>query len=194
MAYQELILIVFSMIFIAILIFFSGTYVSSSKDELSKIAPQLNYDFPSVFVHSFLQMELDLEDKKKFLDKYEINYVKDLLWINNELAKNLTQVYKFKYFKLNSDIDSNSNDIFYYYNIFSGESLNMKDSLVVDYSLSFSDLPDLKNLISMRDYAYYLLDHNGEYVCIYFKSSGSTSFTDDYSNDYEVQSSVEGFS
>lgn len=193
MAYQELVLIVFSILFVAILIFFSGTYVSSSKTELSQIAPDLNYDFPAVFVHSFLLMELDSDDKKKFDKKYGINYVKDLFWINSEIAKNLTKKYRLEYISMNRDVDSNSNDIFDYYERFSGESLNIGDSLLFDFDLSYSDLPNYDKLLSNNNYGFYLKNIDGNYVFIYFKSSVYSS-RNEYNTNYDTQSSVDGFS
>ena len=92
MLYQELILVVFSIVVIGISLFIVSYSSNASLDKISSQTLDLNYKFPATFIQSFLYQELSEDDKNKLnLNSDEIYFVKDIVTYDESKVKNILQ-------------------------------------------------------------------------------------------------------
>lgn len=168
MAFAEFALIVISFVMIGVFLFMTNSSVTQSKQELESITPKVNYDFPAVFIHSFLMYELEEEDIKKISIKNpdtQIKFVKDLVWLDSEDSYKMLLDYREKYI----DYINSQENMMTYYNSFAEENLRSEDLLEIKQELAFSELPNLNLLLENKNYAFYMKTKTQTYTAIYFK-------------------------
>ena len=105
---------------------FSST--SALNDDIEESVPDLLYEFPRVFVNTFLMLKIsDDEAKEHFGDSSRDYRVYDLIWLDTKDSLSLVGEYKKEYL---SDIDKSSEkkDIYELYEKHSGTKVNKRYS------------------------------------------------------------------
>lgn len=168
MTYTEFALIVFSIVAISLILFFSIRYISSTKESITLMQPEISYKFPAVFVHSFLMQEIEKNDTKNLgLDITQTYYVKDLIWFGEEKHLDLIKgKYRDKYLEYTSIKDSLQNSIHDDYKKFVGQDYYSESDLI--QIKKETNLPDLGEAIKNKNYFFYLKTKGGEFVLVYF--------------------------
>ncbi len=183
---QEAIVVIVTIIFIGLILFFSFKYTNSGKKDFEKIAPNLTYQYPTMFVHSFLMKKIDAKDVEVLkLDKTQTYQIKDLLAMKkNTEVDNVVLKYKKEYVSYNSQTIEDYED-------FSGETIDESSLL---YSRYFNkNLPLLEKSIENKNYFFYLKDEEGRFVVVYFKRPSSSE--EDYPDSCpDLSNCVEGYS
>ncbi|MDA3856362.1 MAG: hypothetical protein PF569_08955 [Candidatus Woesearchaeota archaeon] len=168
--YEEEILAIISIIFIAFVLFMSSKFVIQTNEDINKMAPELSYQFPAVVTHAFLMKKIDkthLEDLG--LDINNKYFIKDLLKINSEESLKIVDEYKEKYLeKINTNTNSGKKPI-EYYEEYSSDSLNIDNLLIYQTNLE-SISSNLESEIENKNYFFYFKTYDNKYVKIDFKS------------------------
>jgi hypothetical protein len=117
MMYQEVVIIAFSLVLSGLFLFLSVSAATTFGGKLEYLNPELKSEFESVYVYTFLNVELEEEDKELFfLDKTGDYRVKDLIWYNSEESIKRLNYYRDNYIIETEDYIKN-----YYSNILKTE-------------------------------------------------------------------------
>lgn len=166
MLFYEAVLIGVSLVIIAFSLFMSTTSALAHSENISLSAPTLPYKFPSVFVNTFISMELTDEDKETFFQDTDSEYhVSDLLWLDSEESKAKVLEYRLDY--LESIKELNDEDLFDDFNDFSGERIT--EDNVLSFSFNDNRIPNLDDYVEENNYFYYIKTQNGGYTSVYFR-------------------------
>jgi hypothetical protein len=97
----EFMVAIVAIFFVVVVSIFAYNLSLDSKEQYKKVAPELSYQFPAVFVHSFLMMKVSDEDVKKLnLDEKQDYFVKDLLVLKRDDTKRVIEEMKGKYIEM----------------------------------------------------------------------------------------------
>lgn len=167
--YEEEILAIISIIFIAFVLFMSSKFVIQTNEDINKLAPELSYQFPAVAVHSFLMTQIKESDVENLgLDIKNKYFIKDLLKINTVESLNIIETYKTEYLKILEKKTTNGNNPLYYYNEYSKESVTKTSLLNYQPNLD-SITTTLEDAIEDKNYFFYFKTFDNKYVKVNFK-------------------------
>jgi len=162
---EQAILYIIALLFLVSIVFASYHYVSTSKNHVEMMAPSLNYEYPPLFVKSFLMLEVSDEDKEDLNLKVEdIIYVHDLIFIGDDDSKEVVDKMKEEYLKDKDVIES-----FNQFIEFSKINLNNNDLLYIYYEEN--NIPDLQGEVEHNNYVFYFKGKDKKYRYIYFRRS-----------------------
>lgn len=134
MAYQELALIVFSILFISLILFVSTMKIIGVKTEVKEFSPEISYKFPAAFVYGYLNWKIDLEDVKKYGFDEDMNYyVLDLLILGTDESIGSAKSYKNDYLEYMKIDDSLGDNVCDYYIKFSGNTCDFDRLIQVTF-------------------------------------------------------------
>lgn len=157
------------MIFLSFIILFNVT--DGLKSKIETINPELSYDFPSIFVKSFLLQELNNEQKSKLgYDKSEIVRVKDLMIkgkSSSEVVLDIRKEYLQKYGSYNKGYKFFSND-------------DYKEDKLLDIRYDYEKIPDMDEVLKQKNIYYFFQNEDGKYSVIYFKELNFVQEISDY--------------
>lgn len=167
--YTEIIPAILLVIGMGLILFLSYSYVSNSKADIEKSAPNATEKFPAAFVHSFLYFNISSDDAKSVGLEDDRKYlVKDLLWLNTKESRDLAEKYRTSYLeKINNDKDSSGYNMHYYYKKFSKDDYDEDNLIHFNYDLKTTT--NLEGQISVKNYAFYMKDQNSNLVHVFFK-------------------------
>ncbi len=159
---------VFGLLLIFTALYFTFDIVVSEADLYEKAAPELSYKFPATFIHSFLMKQISDEDEKELgLDISGDYFVRDVVWLNNDVSKKLVLKYRDEYLKEISDgVDSNGHNVHYFYKMFSGSNYDENELLKIE--INRDSIPSLDQAIRDKNYFFYLRTKDDTYTVIYF--------------------------
>lgn len=166
---NEMLLIVVS-IGITIVIFIVLFYLSgAAKEEIQGVDAQISHDFPALFVRAFLNMEIKLsDDEARNLGLEEdISYtVADLIIVGTDEAKSIVSEKRDEFLRLDSSqrYSIGEKDLHTLYEEYSGDSYDVSDLLLIDYSED-----TIPTEVEKDNHFSYLRSSNGKYSIIYFK-------------------------
>ena len=171
--------VLFSILFIAIAIYFTHNSIAMAKDSVEKKAPIISYQFPMVMLQSFQNTKIDAIDLESItdysIDKSKNYYVRDILQIDSIKAKEVLKKYEDEFLEYILKKDTNSEkSIIDYYEEFSGNSFDKSDLIKIYYKQG-NDLPPLEMNIEDQNYLFYYKTisnnqaNSNEYVVISFK-------------------------
>jgi len=167
----ESILAIVSIVVVGVSLFFISSMIGSVNANFKETSPQLNYEFPATFVYTFLWMPITNEDKLA-ISNQNINFVKDLIWLNNEDSKILIEKYKSNYIdslKLGSQSSMvEGSNLFTLYSGFSKNTVDENNLLVIDYSTDKNNLADFNNLVSSNNFMMPIRTKNGDFTLVRF--------------------------
>jgi len=170
--YSEIALIVIAIVAVGFSLFFSSYKLNESKHNLNK-APQINYEFPNIFINTFLNIKINDEDKKELkLDKDKDYYIKDLIYINSEKSKKIIEKYRVSYIQdsLQSTNIKNPENMHDLFMKFSKKNYDTStDNLLhIKYVQKLNEISSLSNYIKSINYYYYIKTSNNKYAIIEF--------------------------
>ncbi len=172
MLFAEFVATVLAAIIIVTILFLFSFEISSTKDDLEKELPELKSNYPSLFIHSFLFVELNNDQKNKLgIDNQTIYYVKDLV------QENIDETTTDGALRIEIYSELRSNYLNYYKSSLEQYSVNMKyktDPNQNFLQLSTVDSLDKMDCIEDRNSFYYLPSKNSitsELVIIQFEES-----------------------
>jgi hypothetical protein len=185
--YQEIIIAAFSILMVSFALFIASKAVISTNEDINKASPQISYQYPAVFVHTFLMMEIKKEDIKDLnLDENKKYYVKDLLILDEEKYVNKAKEYETKYLELVTKEINNKNPL-EFYKEFSKDKDVKEDNLIL-IETGGSTVPSLDAAIKNKNYFFYIRTINNKYTTIYFKAVSTNSY---YNPTYEEEKYTE---
>ena len=165
---NEIILYLIAIPVIFLIVFLSSHQMTVSEDNLSKMAPDLIYQYPSLFVKSFLMLEVKDSNKQKLnLDFNKTYYIQDLIYLGDSNSKDVVEFMKRDFISDMESIDSLKS-----FKIFANVDFTKDELLVIKYDC----LSEPKNEFEFptQNYAYYFKGKDGKTRIIYFKSSISS--------------------
>lgn len=171
MLYSEFSLIVISIVIIVFFLFLSSIKLNSSKSELSKM-PELSYNFPSLYISSFLNEEISQSDVKELgLTSSRKYYIKDLLYFDNKKYSPLIEKYRINYIT-DSNRENNENNMHFLFKKFSNFNyqVNSDNLLHIIHLKNLQSVEKLSNVIRDNNYYFVIKTKNGNYVLIEFES------------------------
>lgn len=170
--HAEIFLIIISLIVVFLSCFFSFNLTSSTKNQILTSSPNLVYNFPLVFVNTFLDIKLLKSDVEKLsLDENQNYFIKDLI-VNyqsfdekeqvliNEFLENKKEEYISFYEGSNYDI---------YNNYFEFSKNQIDKSLLLKIEFGEKELESLDEIIRENNYYFYFLNKDNSYNVIYFQ-------------------------
>lgn len=168
MTYTEFALIVIVIISIGLILFFSINDISGTKEAITKMAPELTYKFPAVFIHTFLMQEIDKDDIKNLgLDVNKKYFVKDILALGESDGLDLVKgKYRTNYLKISGELDSNQKSVHDIYKDYIGKNYYSQIDLIQIKEVS--TIPDLESAIKDNNYFFYINNEKGGYILVYF--------------------------
>lgn len=157
----EFIIAIIAIVCVGIISYFVYNLSLDSKQQFNEYAPELNYQFPAVFVHSFLMTKIEKKDLLELnLDENQTFFVKDLIAINTEeseaIVNKIRENYLQKYAYLQDTQDLSPVD---YYQRFSSDEIN-KDKLLLIYYDDIEQYSNLDASIRRNNYFFYLKTNN----------------------------------
>ena len=138
---------VVTLVVCSVVMYLAFSSSNAFNDDIEESVPELSYEFPKVFVNTFLMLKISDEDAQKHFGDSSRDYrVYDLIWLDTEKSLSLVEKYKIKYL---SDIeDSPNKDVYELYEIHSGTSINRETLLDIE--------SDLKNIAPTYHYSHLL--------------------------------------
>jgi len=166
---SEYIVIVFSIIISGLVLFFVNNMISTVQVKYENIEPSLNYEFPLAYTYSFLMMPLKEDDKKNFSNYNNIDFVKDLFWINTDESKKLIDVYRENYISTLSDISRDKgSDSIYLFSKFSNTEISTNNLLNFEYDISKDNLDTIDDMIFKTDIIIPIKTQSGSFSLVQF--------------------------
>lgn len=188
MAYQEILLIAFSILLIGISLYMVTKFSNTANNDFTNLAPEISYQFPATYVHSFLMMPIDKSDIGALnLNKSKSYYVKDLIILDTTQSMDLVKnKYKENYIEKFSQASSEMN-AYDYYKLYSADTFKADKNTLLYFKQYSGNLPSLDDAIKNKNYFFYVKNLNGKYTLIYFKTpiETQTTYTSDTSNQAE---------
>lgn len=173
--YQEIIIAVFSILMVSFALYIASKAVIETKEDINKASPEISYQYPAVFVHSFLMMEIEKDDIVELgLDQTKKHHVKDLLILDQEDYVNKAKEYEEKYLELVTT-KINGKDPLEFYKKFSNDRDVEKDNLIL-IETGKSIVPSLNEAIQSKNYFFYIRTLNNKYTIVYFKAIGENTY------------------
>ncbi len=143
--------------------------MSSSKNGYETSAPLLKYEFPTMYVYTFLHMPIQETDLKELgLDKDKKYYVKDLLYINTDSAKIIIDKYESEYNSQMLKLDSFGNNMLELYERFS--EIDYPEDYLIYIEYDRTTIPSIQEALDYENYFFHLKNKDGKYTAVYFTS------------------------
>ena len=167
----EFLVAIIAIIFIVLVVFFTYKVSMNTKEQYHKVAPELSYQFPAVFVHSFLMMKVDDKYIEELgLDKDQVYFVKDLLILKRDDVKSVIDEIKKEYVSRYAYTYEGEYAPLYFFERFSGNKIKPEHLLCIYYDTqSFS----LKANVVRDNYYFYMKTIEGDKVYVRFNCGGS---------------------
>lgn len=163
-------IIVFSIIVISVVLFFLNSMIFNIDKNYNENVPNLNSEFPLIFVNTFLNSKLNDEDLKLYEDFKNIKTIGDLFSLENSIAINKLSIYREEYInKLISASFSNDLNLFDLYSLSENKEIN-KDNLL---QFEFNILPDefdILNSLKSGEVIFPIKNKDGSYDLVYFQN------------------------
>lgn len=162
-ALNEDIALFISIVFAVLILFMGSSLATGFSDELQDMTPQIRYQYPIVFLNTFLNQELNDSVKIKFsLDVGSKYYVKDLIWRGDDNSISyVNNIFRNEY--LNEDDIILSID---YYEKFSKTTFDKNNLLIVSKLDCVFDL----NSLDKTNYVFYIRSKNEENYYVFFNN------------------------
>ena len=193
MSYSEISLIIIAIVIVGFTLFFSSIQISHSKQYLNKM-PEISYEFPSLFIDGFLNLEISKDDIKSLNlnenniineNNADINnkkyFIKDLIYLNSDNANKIIKKYKENYIDESlsiSKISSNSNsynneNMHELFQQFSNTKYNPSYDNLLNIKIidSLKDETPLVDYIKNKNYYYYIRTKDNKIALIIFRNS-----------------------
>ncbi len=166
----ELSLIIISLILIGILLYGSSFYLNKSVDELNSI-DSIYYEFPSIYVHSFLYLPIKKEDIKDLgLDENKDYIIKDLLYYNTEETNSIINKYRISYIEASNLLSSNDNMHSLFQKFSETEyDVDSDNLLKISYFDSLKPFDSEENYIKSNSYYYYFKTRDNKFAVVEFR-------------------------
>lgn len=173
----ELITIVFSLLFIGIILFVLSSSFYDTKNGFENIIPEISYEYPSLFIYTFLNKQVD----EKYLEeaglkndqKYKVIDLLSQAEINDKIKEAIEKTRSDYLNTYANPLDSESSlDYFvlFAYNNNKNAFLTSKSNLLlIEYENQ--KIPNLNHYIINKNYFYYIKNNNQNYVIVYFRPS-----------------------
>ncbi len=169
--YSEYVLVIVSLVITGIVLFFVNNMIGIVQTNYKTTIPQLNYEYPLIVVHSFLEIPLKKEDKKLFENYSNINFVKDLFWINSQKSKKILELYKKEYIEdLTSSQNTKNSNSLELFNKFSKSNILKEDLLFFDFDISKNNLENINEIITKTNSLIPIKTQSGTLNLIYFRN------------------------
>lgn len=154
------------MIFVMTITLIASQYlVSGAQKDNSQMAPNITYQYPSLFVKSFLYFPIPKEDIKDLeLDENKNYFIKDLIYLGDDDAMEVVKSLKYSYIanlKLKNSLG--------YFSGFSALSIVESNLLYIDYEAT--KIPDLETYLDKNNYFFYFKGEDDKFRIVYFQSS-----------------------
>jgi len=178
MAYQEILVIAFSLVLVGISLFMVFNLTGNMKDRVETKAPEISYKYPQIFTYTFLNMKVEKSDIKddSDLDNFDfttknIYYLKDVIQIAGSKSTHLISKYRLKYLELVQSLSSsNKKDSLLLYNNFLNSKIPLKYEDLIKFNFleidKFESLPKFDYLIKNNNYAFVIPIVNSNEVMI----------------------------
>lgn len=157
---------------IVILLLIAGFYSSSGKDKVSEKVPNFSYQFPKVFVYSFLMSEVSLTEEEigEFgLDENRKYLVRDLIVMNTDWSRELVDSYREVYLERVLEMDQSGKSASDYFRDFSKSDFDDEDLLLIDYEISELALSPEELYLKGKSYFFILQMRGGKFAVVYFR-------------------------
>lgn len=164
---NEIILYLVAIAIISIVLFMTNNAMVVAKKNSEDMAPELTYQYPVIFVKSFLMLEVSDVDKKDLgLDLSKSYYVKDLIYKGDTDSKDIVNSMKNAYIqKMNSESSLKSFENFV--------KVDLVNNDLLDIAYEANSIPDLKYILSTGNYVFYFQGEDKKFRRIYFLSPTS---------------------
>ena len=158
---------VVTLVVCSVVMYIAFSSSNASNDDIEESVPELSYEFPKVFVNTFLMLKISDEDAQEHFEDSSRDYrVYDLIWLDKEKSLSLVEEYKKKYL---SDIeDSPNKDVYELYEIHSGTSINRGTLLDIERDLDNAPKYPHYNSLSRKNYFVTIRTYNSDYTKVYF--------------------------
>lgn len=171
--YSEIALIVISILVVGASLFFSSKSLIDSEDNLDNSLNDLSYNFPSLYINTFLNLKIQKNDSIKLnLNENETYYIKDLIYLNSEQSNKIINKYKNNYINSKINKDNKNNGMNNLFKLFSNTEYETttENLLVVNYIDSLDSLDKLSDEIKNKNYYYYIKTIDNKYGVIKFRN------------------------
>lgn len=184
--YQELIIAVFAILLVSFALYIASKAVIDTKEDINKASPEISYQYPAVFVHSFLMMQIEPEDVTELgLDETKKYYVKDLLIRDEDEHVEKAKQYEDKFLNLITQ-EVNGKNPLNFYKQFSKDRDVEKDNLIL-IETGKSIVPSLDAAIEGKNYFFYIRTLKNKYTVVYFKAVSTNSYYEPTSTNARAQ-------
>lgn len=159
----EILIYIFAIIVMSLVIGFSQYTISDSQKHIEKMAPNLTYQYPAVFVKSFLMLKIDDSDIKDLnLDVNKNYYVYNLIYLGSDDAKDIVDKKKDEFI-----MEMNNKNSLKSFENFAKISINQNELLKIDYSQSSQ--PNLELALENNNYVFYFKGSDQKFRQVYFR-------------------------
>lgn len=166
--YQEMGLMLVSIILIGFSMTFLYIETASAKDTIYEMGPELSDPFPASFIFVFLNEKISNEDKTRLsLNDDSVYFVKDLFVLDTDLSKEIIEEYKEAYLEEQNEVVGDKTSLEYYQS-FSG--INVEKERLLDINYDRNNVPDIEDAINTDNYFFYIPTLNDKFTIIYFKT------------------------
>jgi len=147
----EMIVWILAIIFIGAVLVTTGIFIKNQNDMINKAAPEIQYQYPIVFLNTFLYQKIDNKDVENLgLDVLKTYRVSDLITIGDIDSMEIVERIKDNYLEKELEKDESLN---FYFNLINQQI--PKSKLIVFYEQeSLDDILDCQ--ADVQNYCFYL--------------------------------------